>query len=865
LTTDQYVTHREQREKLFERLVDIGSTNAILFVGHSLKDPDIRQILQEISLKTKSRTRYYAVFKDFISMEQRLWESKKITLIKGTFEEFLNTLNEEISTIEREVVFKPKSHEIERKFISNDSKVTEETLNILNNKLTYVTPNLNDDVCDPKMFYHGFSKGWSPIMQDFDCRRRLTDEILSQIILVDEVDRNNDLEVYLISGSAGSGKTVILKRIAWDSAKDYDKICLYWSSDDRLHFNSIIDIADKVGERIFLFVDKISTHVHDFRLLVDRLSKANVKITCIITERTNEWNSECKPLHNLITDVFPLHYLSIKEIKALLEKLDKYKSLGVLEGKSEQEKINAFHDKAGRQLLIALHEATLAKPFIDIIYDEYQNIYPEKAKLIYQTICVMNRIDVPVRAGIINRIHGVGFKEFRDDFFAPLENVVKTVDYGVAYDKAYISRHPWIAEMVFTQSLKKEQDRYDIYINLISALDIGYSSDRTAFRELIKYRSLKDLFRDPNNINSIYESAHHVCGNDDYYYQQLAIFNMKKSTPNYSEAERLLSLAEKFGRHNRSIAHTKAELELSRAHHSTGIEKEIHYNKAANLAGKLTGKNSESSHGYDTLFKVEVAKLKDAIISDDNELIAHAVKKCEAIIKESLQIYHDDEVMLSEDAKLATLLSDSERAMKSLKKAFKINSNSTYIGTSLTKILLKKGDTEEAIKILTTLLENNNNDKVAHSEIAKIFSLHYPLKTLDAEYHWQRSFTKGDSNYSNQLWYARQLYINNKFPEYMEMMEHLKQLRLPPITKHSVRGILIDNNNVHINVIGKCVQKESTFAIFESDKYKGKHFLFKQNCSDAEWRGIEVNKVSMYNLGFTFSGTAAIFKSKLNA
>ena len=99
LTTDQYVTHREKRASLFERLKTLGSSSTILFIGHSLEDSDIRQILQEVNSITTSRPRYYALILDYSEMLGRLWEGKKVSLMKGTFKEFLDSLVEDCGRI----------------------------------------------------------------------------------------------------------------------------------------------------------------------------------------------------------------------------------------------------------------------------------------------------------------------------------------------------------------------------------------------------------------------------------------------------------------------------------------------------------------------------------------------------------------------------------------------------------------------------------------------------------------------------------------------------------------------------------------------------------------------------------------------
>ena len=47
-----------------------------------------------------------------------------------------------------------------------------------------------------------------------------------------------------------------------------------------------------------------------------------------------------------------------------------------------------------------------------------------KAQRVYLTICLLNRLEVPVRAGIISRIHDIPFGDFKARLFKPLEHVV---------------------------------------------------------------------------------------------------------------------------------------------------------------------------------------------------------------------------------------------------------------------------------------------------------------------------------------------------------------------------------------------------------------------------------------------------------
>ena len=93
-------------------------------------------------------------------------------------------------------------------------------------------------------------------------------------------------------------------------------------------------------------------------------------------------------LNPFISYSYNLKYLSEREIQSLISLLEQHHALGVLEHCSSEERTWAFVERAGKQLLVALHEATLGMPFEEIIVDEFNSIIPLQAQQIYLTICV---------------------------------------------------------------------------------------------------------------------------------------------------------------------------------------------------------------------------------------------------------------------------------------------------------------------------------------------------------------------------------------------------------------------------------------------------------------------------------------------
>lgn len=855
LSPDQYSNNKKEISVLLERLKEIGHNKTIFIIGKSLDDSDIKFLLKELDGMSDRRPRYYCLIEQFSDRQQRMWEAKRVHLISGTMEEFFSQLDYEISDIEREFHTTPKKHAVERFFVSNEFVLSDSAYRDLDNSLIFLHEQMPMEQNSSKLFYKGYSQGWSAIASKLDVRRRIADEIISEVILTDEVDRVKSFEMYNLSGSAGTGKTVLLKRLAWDSAIDYNKICFYFEASERIPLNTLNELAEKIDERIFLFIDRASLHVQDLIQLSNSFTKSSLKITCLVTERTNEWNVECGLLENILTDSFNVRDLSHNEIESLIFKLEENNSLGVLKYKNHEERMNEFVSRSNRQLLVALHEVTMGKPFKEIIQNEFDNIAPRKAQLMYRTICVMNQFNVPVRAGVIKRVHDISFDDFKNEFFEPLEKIVQVQDYSSSQDIAYTARHPTIANMVFVYSLHDELDRFETYLSILLSLDIGFSSDRTVFRELIKYRHLSEVFRSTEYIENIYLAIENVCGNDDYYFQQHAISYMRSPQPNYIKAENLLNKAEQYGSHNVTISHSRAELEFARAKYSQGLERERLLNKAEALSRNI---HNGTSHGLDTRCKIALQRLEDSFLTEDTEVVTDAIKNAEEIISLALQIYPDDEVLLSEESRFATLINDNERSIKALEKAFSKNNANGHIAARLSSYYLSVGREDDAFKTLNAALKVNPTNKSVHAALAKIYSEKGNSYREDAEYHWQHSFTDGDRNSLNQLYYSRQLYLNGKFNEYNEQILKLKLIRVSPNTRHMLRGIIKTPDGDNVVYTGRIYKKEATYALIDTIGFNNAHYLHYSNCHESLWYELKVNDEVKYNLGFTFSGTAAI-------
>lgn len=577
LTPEQYITHKEGRSRLFERLQSLAYEFPILFVGHNLADSDIRAILHELSQLGVAKPRSYILTPQITSTEKRFWETKKFTCLEASFEDFIHELDQQFPSEFRSLVKLKAATEypIFNKFpISANKRLSESLDTLLSRDLEYIHKSYKATDIDPKAFYKGYFTDLSPIIHNLDVRRTITDYILSEIFLESEASRREHVEFFVIKGHAGSGKSVLLRRLAWEASVDYDKLCLFVSSNSHIGYEALYELYRLTKERLFLFIDPATEYKDLIELLIENARKDKLPLTIISAERYNEWNTECEALEPYLTDNYEVKYLKPKEIESLIKLLTEHDSLGHLKGLTLEKQTEALSKKAGRQLLVALHEATLGKPFSDIIFDEYHSITSPEAQSLYLTVCILHRLGVHTRAGLISRVHEIPFSLFKEKLFKPLEFIVFTSRDDLIKDYYYRSRHSHIAEMVFERVLVEQQDRFDEYVRLISNLDIDYNSDREAFKGLLNAKQLLNLFQDPQMIRQLYAVANYRVKNDPKLMQQEAIFEMTSPDGNLNRATNLLETAHNLASYDKAIAHSLSVLALNKANRSaTELEK----------------------------------------------------------------------------------------------------------------------------------------------------------------------------------------------------------------------------------------------------------------------------------------------------
>ena len=368
-------------------------------------------------------------------------------------------------------------------------------------------------------FFLGDEPTWDDIREGLDGAREVNERFLK--LLLDPSERS---QTVVLHGPAGGGKSTTLMRVAFLLAQS-GKAVYFANARHRLDFRSIGLIARglEVGQRLYVFADNLATHLDS---IVDSLNelKNSTNLTCVFADRSNNYYSRMPALRELQPHELRMPDLVRSDVNSILDRLEKFKFLGVLKTMPRPRQVKEFLDRASKQLLVAMREATSGKGFERILRDEFDGLPPE-AQLAY-AIC-----SLAVHAGArgVHTRHLTGC--LGNSILA--QHAIQNQLFGVLVRVSESSpmlkpRHPLIAKWVVREiapiPLKEEAIRL-ILVQVSSEImpnEIRKRSDPyLAYRGLINYDYLRDNIGGDNvKVFNVYDFLKDYYHNDFLFWLQ---------------------------------------------------------------------------------------------------------------------------------------------------------------------------------------------------------------------------------------------------------------------------------------------------------------------------------------------------------
>lgn len=786
LSSTEYSRFRNRRTRLFNYLKDWAFDHPIIFSGYSLADENVRDIMFDIFDNAISHKRFVYANPDLIEEEVALWESRRVDAVPATFDELFTYLRTAVTDANLTLAALRKGERGSiSKHISGNGTPSPELLAYLAYDLIHIHPDMQLETVSPQDFYRGSSDGFAWIPGNLDVTRSTTEELLLDLVIGDV--REDGPKFFALLGYAGSGKTIALKRFAWEAAITYGKPTFYVSQGSRINFDLVKELYQLIDEPIYIVVDEALDHVEDLTELMRQAKKQRLELKIVCAERTNQWNVDGAELTPFVNETYDVLDLSETEVGELILKLKKSNCLGYMAKFTLEDAVVYLKSKLNNQLLVALHEATSGRSFAEIVADEYTQLVPTEAQRLYLDICTVHRVGVPVRAGTISRVSGIRMEDFHERLFQPLEHVVHTQFWGSLGDYVYKSRHPSIADIVFDAAVPGENARSAQLVRIIQSLNTGYNTDNEAVTKLIRARQLAKDFTDKSLAYAVFKAARDAGVPDEVVDQHLAQFELQHKNGDVKRASHLIDQAIAASRNLRptkSTLHVKASVLRRQARESKNVlERDKRRQEASAILNRLISDRRDS---YPFVLKADLLideledRLNDASDSSAN-IITTLLRDIQSVLSSCRQSFPRDAFISTVESRLATAMSEHPKATFILEQAHKTDKHTSFLAIRLAERYTAEGRFDEAERVLSETLRAAGPNKEVHLALAEtIRAFAEEDRAQDIIEHLRRSFSDGDNRYQAQFLFARFSFLYGDRSKAEDLFRSLARAKVSP-------------------------------------------------------------------------------------
>lgn len=851
LTRSDYRQYDLYRKPLFKRLEQDLLNRTFVFAGYALRDTNFQDILEDCRETLRSRTfpQSFAIKKDFDDQEEVYWREKyNIQLVEADCTNFLKDVLQTWNTQHYSVM--PLQERGLKVYFQLDEMTIfpkiGESFYRLDSKTSFDKPN-------PRLFYCGAEPSWGDIANKIAPERDLYWNVFTTLFH-ELSEPSSPPSAYIITGSAGTGKTTLLHTLAYSLATEFGLSVLMHIPGSPLDTSLIEPLVDtKEVKRIIIVIKHAAEQLSALDNFINDLKAKKLPITLLLEERKNQWLSAVTNSHKKLNlPQFELGILSLDEIKRILDALTKYELLGKLTGSSRDIQIEHFTNLAHEDLLVALRELTSEGQFDDIIRDEFNKISSDLAKKAYVYVSALSQIDLSIRYETLMRIFDIGYEKLKSEIFIPTAGVLISGE-ATGYSRhnlgyKLITRHPIIASIIFAMAADQDEEKFQIFNDILTSLDRGYSDDYRLLQEITRNRQLVGVFKSDEKRRALYDRLESILPDSPYVLQHRSRLEKELNSP--TEAVIYARRAVSMDNRNPVLRNTLGlALELE-ARHVTDPAK---YKSLISEAGEIFDNDIEidSSNPYGYIGKVSI--LRQAVNKEiDGEKKAILQANALSFLEEAHERTNQSPMIAQELAYQKQLLGDPPKAITILRTALRKKPNDERLRDMLIRLEFQY-EPAEAIKtaevgqkLLPTSWRMQRH--LAHIKRAN----NVPLEAVRGHYEAAIRHHRGDLALLVEL--GSYLFMNHRFPEAKSIFNDSKSLNVPGYDKYQIREYWLDKDNNKVLFSGKVgrIAGHLAFIIAIPDNFEA--CIYRTYADQSK---LKINDPVKFHVGFNAHGAVA--------
>lgn len=522
----------------YEELSEDFHKYTFLFIGTKLREPLFYHQIAKFQHKTgESNLKSYILIPKLTSIQKQSLQSNNIEHIEGSLADFTTwlknefpsppTSNDIISRVRPDLKLELNNRPEGISFFSKVTPVNRASLSLLDGFTS------NSKI---RNFYKGFKPTWFDIIDSVPVFLEKNIKFYNKFLSSDKAIPSN---LFIIFGTAGSGKSTALKQIALRLSDESERN-IYFADDGNINIVDLVQELDIRNEKpYYVFIDRSNEIAFDLAKIIE--SKRVEKAIFLTSENPKIWHSRVKEhLQDCVTGEFDISEIAESDVDQILDKLKAYGNWTRLEKLPPNKRRLELIKKSKKQLLIGLLEATSGEGYKKIIQKDYDSIKckSEKSLLILAGLATTQ--------GVL--AHEVTLTRAMTNLGAnpDIHHIASKMDGLVLYKNGNVNtRHRVYMENLFKLYVAKDDlaEAICAYIKAFSVYNFPIvknisPSEFSIYKYLVNAKALRKLFNDNRDlIFSIYEKFEKDFENEGLFLMQygLALRSFKENDQAYEK------------------------------------------------------------------------------------------------------------------------------------------------------------------------------------------------------------------------------------------------------------------------------------------------------------------------------------------
>ncbi|WP_337180951.1 SIR2 family protein [Shinella sp.] len=499
------------------------SNYTFVFIGSKLNEPLFQHAMAEMrSIVKRAPLRGYVITPSASEIDKHHLSSLNLVHVPGTLKDFAEWLA-------REMPKRPTGWDLataRRPELRNIHRALTDIQKRALNSVTLVSADslprteTGTTVGAIREFYKGYKPRWADILDGVPAELAFIKDFSK---LVEEGHESK--KCIALVGPAGCGKSTALMVAALHVSKT-SNIPVYFLREAVSDLKEVVVALEQINTSAFyLFIDKMEAMHNE---VAELLSGGKTKHICIVaSERLNIWNRRVKvAVEPFISKMFTIEKIRRSDANRILEKLEQFGPWTRLQPMTPEERVKEVFNKADRQLLIGLMEATTGLGFTQIIDRDFKSAGDDHHK----SFLVIVGLASIHRSTLSSHIVGSALSNLG---IAKDVNVMSRETEGIIVTNAkkYSARHPVYVRELFEKIVPTTMTR-DCLIAVLEAFsdyeapvikNVG-KSDGVVFKSIINHRFIKEMMRgDEQKVRSVYENFETKFHIDGLYWLQYGL------------------------------------------------------------------------------------------------------------------------------------------------------------------------------------------------------------------------------------------------------------------------------------------------------------------------------------------------------